>query len=148
MRPGFLLLTAVMLLAIGCSNESGEPSDTDSAPVRVEQSLSIREGGRLFAHYCSPCHGETGDGFGRYYAYDLKPRPADFTAPDFLKNRSDERLHLSISEGTVALGKSNMCPPWGNTFLDDEIGYLITYIKKLNRDANSEDTPGQTGDPG
>ncbi len=148
MRPCFLLLTAITSLAIGCSNEPGEPSDTDSALAIVEQSLSIREGGHLFAHYCSPCHGETGDGFGRYYAYELNPRPPDFTAPGFLENRSDERLHLSISEGTIALDKSNMCPPWGNTFLDDEIGYLTSYIKKLNRDTNPEDTPGQTGDPG
>ncbi|NTU54277.1 MAG: cytochrome c, partial [Chlorobiaceae bacterium] len=47
----------------------------------TEQELpfNLREGKRLYNHYCAICHGETGDGAGQYYGSGLTPAPANFT---------------------------------------------------------------------
>ena len=124
------VLIAVMWLTIisGCSQQH------ESQPELLQQypEYSIRKGMNLFSHYCSPCHGEAGDGFGQFFAYGLEPPPADFTAAEFLDERDDERLFLSISESSAAVGGSNLCPPWGNTLTDEEIKLLINRIKELN----------------
>lgn len=127
-----LVLTATLWLMItaGCS----QPHESQPELLQQYPEYSIRKGRDLFSHYCSPCHGETGDGFGQFFAYGLEPRPADFTAADFLDERDDERLFLSISESSAAVGGSNLCPPWGNTLTDEEIKLLINHIKELNAD--------------
>lgn len=92
---------------------------------------NLREGKRLFNHYCAICHGESGDGAGQYYGYGLSPSPANFTDKAFMKTMSDELMFKAISEGSAGVGKSNMCPPWGKTFDRDEIDCMIAHIKKL-----------------
>ena len=125
----------MIVIITGCTRE---PENHSNFPYH-KSDFSMREGRRLFIHYCSPCHGENGDGYGQYLAYGLEPQPADFTAIDFLQNRNDETLFLSISDGSAALGKSNLCPPWGNTFHQEEIEFLIYYIKILNKNDNVEE---------
>ena len=77
----------------------------------------------------------------------MEPVPPDFTSPDFLKNRSDKVLFLTISEGTISLGKSNLCPPWGKTFRQEEINFIVDYVKYLNEkskvDSNYIEPPGE-----
>jgi mono/diheme cytochrome c family protein len=123
-RHCFFIL-ALALAALNCSESHRPPSGESS---RTE-SFSVREGRRLYGHYCSPCHGESGDGFGKYFGYGQKTQPPDFTAPDFFHNRNDSLLILTISEGSVALGKSNLCPPWGKTMRREEIMFIVNYIK-------------------
>jgi mono/diheme cytochrome c family protein len=122
----------------GCSKpqskhaKSGKTDTADSTAAEgKEQELpfNLREGKRLFNHYCAICHGESGDGAGQYYGYGLSPSPANFTDKAFMKTLSDERLFKAISEGSAGVGKSNMCPPWGKTFDKDEIDCMITYIR-------------------
>jgi hypothetical protein len=126
-----IFITLILILLIGC--EKGSKYFSHNSNRR--NNFTFNEGKRLFEHYCAPCHGETGDGLGKYYAYGLEPQPPDFTDPEFLFNRNNELLYLNIQEGSVALGKSNLCPPWGYTFRLEEIECLVTYIKKINEDA-------------
>jgi mono/diheme cytochrome c family protein len=126
------LLVPVVVLMTACAGRNEEPV----ARTGEEISFSVREGDRLFSHYCAPCHGEPGDGFGRYYAFGLDPQPADFTAADFLAVRKDSLLSLAITESSAALGKSNLCPPWGNTLSSEEIEQLVSHIMRLNETAN------------
>ncbi|NTU52919.1 MAG: cytochrome c, partial [Chlorobiaceae bacterium] len=91
----------------------------------------LREGKRLYNHYCAICHGETGDGAGQYYGSGLTPAPANFTDKAFMKTLTDETMFKAISEGSAGVGKSNMCPPWGKSFDKDEIDCMITYIRTL-----------------
>jgi mono/diheme cytochrome c family protein len=93
--------------------------------------FNLREGKRLFNHYCAICHAESGDGTGQYFGYGLSPSPANFTDKTFMKTMSDERLFKAISEGSAGVGKSNMCPPWGKTFDKDEIECMIAHIRTL-----------------
>lgn len=131
----FLVVNLVLILMmIGCSSESQQYSKQ----IIRKESFSVRQGKRLFTHYCSPCHGEKGDGFGIYLSYELEPQPPDFTTPEFFQKRNDEMLIMSIKNGSIAIGKSNLCPPWGNTLNNVEIEYLVKFIKKINEEANAD----------
>ena len=128
----FIIILLLSLHLTGCKERS---ESHENNQVNIEN-FSVREGRRLFVHYCSPCHGESGDGFGQYFAYGLEPKPTDFTSPDFLIERSDKTLFLTISEGSISLGKSNLCPPWGKTIRKEEIIIIADYVKYLNEIAN------------
>lgn len=132
MKYMHIMIIAAILLLANCSNESGIQTETPRAKI----SFAVREGYRLFSHYCSPCHGENADGNGKYLGFDVKPTPPDITATDFLQNRSDSLLALVISKGSVALGKSNLCPAWGTIFHENDIEFLVVYIKNINERAN------------
>lgn len=97
--------------------------------IRESQSYTYKEGQRLYQHYCSVCHGITGDGMGRYFGYAVEPKPANFTDSTFMAGTSDEALFKSIHDGPQSIGKSNLCPPWGKTFHDEEIDFLVQYVK-------------------
>jgi mono/diheme cytochrome c family protein len=119
-----------LLWLIGCSTNpvrSGGESRADR--------FAVEEGGRLFGHYCAPCHGESGRGDGRYYASGLEPLPADLTNPELAKAQSDAALSQAISEGSAGRGKSNLCPGWGATLTPTEIAYLVRYIRHLQSES-------------
>lgn len=132
----FLIVTSLCVLFFSCSVET----EISKNNINNKDDFSTREGKRLFLHYCSPCHGENGDGFGKYFGYGLEPQPPDFTTKEFIENRNDEQLILTISEGSIAIGKSNLCPPWGYTFNIEEINFIINYIKKFNVKVNIENS--------
>lgn len=115
---------------IGCSTHAVR-SGTDAGG----DSFAIKEGGRLFGHYCSPCHGEHGQGDGRYYASGLAPLPTNLTDPEFTKANGDEDLTQAISEGSASRGKSNLCPAWGATLTPAEIACLVEYIRHLQHES-------------
>ena len=135
MKVLFLIIISLCVIFLSCTEEAEIPENNFSK----KDNFSTREGERLFLHYCSPCHGENGDGFGKFFGYGLEPQPPDFTTEKFIENRNDELLILAISEGSTAVGKSNLCPPWGNTFHQEEIEFLIDYIKILNKNENVEE---------
>jgi len=128
----FINLLFISLIFSGCQERSESHEDNHAQ----KEKFSFRDGRRLFMHYCSPCHGESGDGFGQYLAYGLEPKPPDFTSKDFLERRSDKVLFLTISEGSISQGKSNLCPPWGKTFRKEEIIIIADYVKYLNEIVN------------
>jgi mono/diheme cytochrome c family protein len=139
----FALLAAIpALMLVGCGKQpakgkaNAKSAGADSlatAEANANVPFEIKEGKRLFTHYCGVCHGESGDGTGQYYGSSLQPSPANFTDKAFMKTISDETLTKSITEGTSAIGKSNMCPPWGKTFESDEIECLVAYIKTFSK---------------
>lgn len=127
MKVLFLIIISLSIIFLSCSGETEIPKN-----IIKKDAFSTREGKRLFLHYCLPCHGENGDGFGKYFGFGLEPQPPNFTTKEFKENRNDEQLFLAISGGSKAVGKSNLCPPWGNTFHKEEINIIINYIKNLN----------------
>lgn len=91
----------------------------------------LTEGKALFMKHCAPCHGEGGQGDGQYVAMNLEPAPANLASADFQGKVSDKTIFQSIKSGTAKMGKSNLCPPWGHTLSDEEIGWLISFIRTL-----------------
>ena len=132
------LLSALSVLVIaGCGKQPAKSGKddakkntaaVDSAAVSAQKlPYALKEGKRLFTHYCAVCHGETGDGSGQYYG--LTPTPANFTDKAFMKTLPDEKLFKAIIEGSASVGKSNMCPPWGKSFHSEEIEFIVAYLK-------------------
>ncbi|MBI3951432.1 MAG: cytochrome c [Acidobacteria bacterium] len=130
-RKILCLLCCIPLLGLmSCSTNTVR----SGAESRADQ-FAIEEGGRLFGHYCAPCHGESGQGDGRYYASGLEPVPADLTGSELAKANSDENLVQDISQGSAGRGKSNLCPGWGATLPPTEITYLVRFIRHLQSES-------------
>ena len=97
-----------------------------------------------FQHYCAPCHGETARGDGRYFGFDLRPLPRDLTDAEYMDRKTDEELIASISGGTASIGKSNLCPPWGESLGRKRIEGLVRYLRGLSRTPSVQDTAEAT----
>ncbi len=76
-----------------------------------------------------PCHGAEGQGDGLYFTTNIQPTPPDFTDKQFMSSRTDEQLSGAIIESSAGAENRGVCPPWGNTFVKEEIGLLVTHIR-------------------
>ncbi len=75
----------------------------------------LAAGDRLYTKYCTICHGEGGDGAGKF-AYLMNPRPRDFRQGNFKLSTTqnliptDEDLVRTISRGMPG----SAMPPWAH----------------------------------
>ncbi|MCH7908022.1 MAG: cytochrome c [Candidatus Hydrogenedentes bacterium] len=81
-----------------------------------------------YQHYCAHCHGEDAKGGGRLWTSELSPTPTDLTATSL----DETALAKFIDEGSAAAGRSNLCPPWGNTISTPDITRLTRHLLSLN----------------
>jgi len=89
---------------------------------------SEAQGKHLFDNYCAPCHGDGGKGDGQN-ASNLNPPPPDLTTS---KNVLDPAYtRRVITEGSAAVGRSPLSPPWGRSLSLQEIEYLTLYCQVL-----------------
>jgi len=109
---------------------------SDSAVVDPSQTPTLLERGRqLFATQCAICHGETGDGAGKF-AYLMNPRPRNLKSGKFklatTENQvpSDEDLMRTISRGMPG----SAMPPWGHLPIAD-LQALVAFIRQIHADA-------------
>jgi mono/diheme cytochrome c family protein len=101
------------------------------APQATAGEISaLHEGEKLYAHYCSPCHGMNGDGKG-FNARNLDPRPANHADAEFMAKRTDKDLTDAISGGGRFVGKSSLMPPWGNTFSKAQIKGIVLHLRNV-----------------
>ena len=87
----------------------------------------------IFRHYCSTCHGETGAGDG-FNAFNVDPRPRDFSNPEFQKAKKDEDLADAIRRGGAGVGLSPLMPPWGHTLTPVQIDQVVRYLRTLGKE--------------
>ncbi len=156
---GWMCLVAVMIapcccfLAIASAGESGSApqanagSEIESADRRGAskdtriQAASTRDhdprltrGRALYAKYCTICHGDNGDGAGKF-AYLMNPRPRDFRQGDFklatTQNRIPTREDLVRTIGRGMPGSA--MPPWDHLPLAD-LQALATYVRQFYED--------------
>ncbi len=127
---GLLALTT----AAACRRPASvPPSDPMLDAIRAEErgtglTYAEGQGKHLFDHYCATCHGDGGKGDGQN-ASNLHPPPPDLTAS---KNLGDAaHLRRVIVEGSAAVGRSPLSPPWGRTLSAQEIEYLALYCQRL-----------------
>ena len=92
----------------------------------------LARGEELYAKYCTICHGENGDGAGKF-AYLMNPRPRDFKQGDFkiatTQNQipTDADLIRTISRGMPG----SAMPPWAHLPLAD-LQALAAYIRQIH----------------
>jgi hypothetical protein len=130
-------VVAVMLLLTlsGCRRTmppEGEPMADALRAEDREVGLTYSEtlGKPVFAQYCATCHGDTGKGDGEN-ASNLSPAPPDFSTS---KNMADAAyVRRVIVEGSAAVGRSPLSPPYGRTLSPQDIDYVIIYCRALAR---------------
>jgi DMSO reductase family type II enzyme heme b subunit len=111
------------------------PTNQPVAARGPVESPLIARGREIFARQCVICHGEQGDGAGKF-AYLMNPRPRNLQAGKFklasTQNQipSDEDLLRTITRGMPG---SSM-PPWGHLPVAD-LKALVAYVRQLHVDA-------------
>ncbi len=133
-----------LVLLAGCSTKNpgppklGAASDSlrspDSASTVAVASPEVvltyeqRQGKYLYREYCMVCHGEEGKGDG-FNAFNLDPRPRDFTDSTYMNALGDQQALATIMGGGRSVNKSPLMPPYRWTLKKDEIRYVVAYLK-------------------
>ncbi len=112
--------------------EEGEP-ESPSQPVL---SYTLRKGKQVYDRYCAVCHGAEGQGDG-FNAYNLNPRPRDFTEPGFLSALSDEWLLEVIRQGGRGVKRSVLMPSYENTLSEAQMRDVVDYLRYLSQSGAS-----------
>ncbi len=126
----FVIFLAAFFTTFGISCRNQPAGETESSEIKV--GFEIREGKRLFLHYCAPCHGENAQGSGRYFPSRINPQPPDLVGTDYLQKTDEDVVLKAIKFGSSALGKTNFSPPYGQTLRDEEINFIISFLSFLN----------------
>ena len=127
-----LALTTSVACRTGPRSQPGDPMLEAIRAEEREGNLTYVEsqGRHLFAHYCATCHGDDARGDGQN-ASNLNPAPPDMTIP---KSPPDPALiRRVIAEGSAAVGRSPLSPPWGHSLSRQEVDYLVAYCQAIGR---------------
>ncbi|MEK6799931.1 MAG: c-type cytochrome [Planctomycetota bacterium] len=114
------------------------------SPIGGDDSGRTR-GKELFTKQCVICHGENGDGAGKF-AYLMNPRPRNFQQGNFKLSTTqnqvptDEDLLRTISRGMPG----SAMPPWGHLPLSD-LQALSRYVRQIYIDAVKAKVAGEAG---
>jgi mono/diheme cytochrome c family protein len=125
----------LLLLSVACKKGPAPvPGEPLLSALRAEQggaplSFSESQGKRLFLQYCATCHGDEGRGDGQN-ASNLKPPPPDLTVS---RNVDTANLKRAIAEGSAAIGRTPLSPPWGRSLSGEQIDDLVAYCQSLIR---------------
>jgi len=139
-----MLSLPALVLAVGCRPAREErPANAVQEAFR-EDELTARQshGKRVFGQRCATCHGATGRGDGQN-AYNLHPPPPDFQ--ESLAALPVEDRRTVIEGGTVALGRSSLCPPWGRSLSGDEVEALLAYMEVMEQPTEEDEGGGTPG---
>ena len=128
------LVTALFLVTAGCHRQAPTPpADAALEALRAEEqtaglTYAESQGKQLFDQYCATCHGDGGKGDGQN-ASNLNPTVPDLTTS---RNLEDEAyVRRVIVEGSAAVGRSPLSPPWGRSLSPQEIEYVTVYCRAL-----------------
>jgi mono/diheme cytochrome c family protein len=128
------VVAAIFLVTAGCHRQApAPPADPALEALRAEEqtaglTYAEGQGKQLFDQYCATCHGDGGKGDGQN-ASNLNPPVPDLTAS---KNLADATyVRRVIAEGSAAVGRSPLSPPWGRSLSPQEIEYVTLYCRAL-----------------
>ena len=128
------LAAVLVVFAAACHRQAAAPpADATLEALRTEEqaaglSYAEGQGKQLFVQYCATCHGDGGKGDGQN-ASNLNPTVPDLTTS---KNLADATyVRRVIGEGSAAVGRSPLSPPWGRSLSPQQIEYLTQYCQSL-----------------
>lgn len=122
------------------ASQSGSILSPESTPAQL-----VVRGKELFAKQCAICHGDAGDGAGKF-AYLMNPRPRNLQQGNFklatTQNQfpSDDDLIRTISRGMPG----SAMPPWGHLPLSD-LRALSAYVRDVRANAVRESAGTMVG---
>jgi mono/diheme cytochrome c family protein len=96
--------------------------------IRTRFMLSARvetktPGSRIYADFCSVCHGDTGKG-AVWATEGLSPSPVDFTDKKIQASLSREHMINSVSYGKAETAMTG----WKSRLTDDQINTVVDYV--------------------
>ena len=129
-RGRALFLPALLVLAACGSEARPHPAHTDAGVVLPGGTLDRRAhlGQLIYARHCAICHGEGGAGDG-FNSYNLEPRPADLRG--IVDERGADHVRTVILDGSVAIGRSPLCPPRRHTLRREEPELVLAFLRTL-----------------
>jgi DMSO reductase family type II enzyme heme b subunit len=125
-------------LAAAVDSSKSVPSTTVPSPKPPAGDAALDRGAQLYTKYCAICHGEEGDGAGKF-AYLMNPRPRNFRQGNFklatTENQipSDDDLLQTISDGMPG----SAMPPWGHMPRSDLMA-LVRYVRQFHVDGTEQ----------
>jgi mono/diheme cytochrome c family protein len=130
--PAVAAFVTLVSLA-GCRRPSPPPGEPVIDALKAEErevGLTYAEslGRPAFAQYCATCHGDAGKGDGQN-ASNLTPPAPDFAASKTMADAAYVRR--VIVQGSAAVGRSPLSPPWGRTLTAQQVEYLVLYCQAL-----------------
>ncbi len=126
-----------LLCLLACSQRPARRKPAAVGAPPREASYELRLGKGIYGHYCQTCHGETGAGDG-FNAFNLDPRPRDFSDPVFQKQKSDADLADAVRRGGAGVGLSPLMPPWGHTLSARQVDEVVIYLRALRKKVGPE----------
>ncbi len=93
-------------------------------------------GRKLYAMYCTVCHGMKGDGQGQLAGL-LDPKPRNHTdgkgtrPGDGMNDRTDEQLFNAITKGGQGIKKSVNMPAWSHIISEENRWDLVAYLRTI-----------------
>ncbi len=102
---------------------------------QAEAKSDAKRGSRIYQQYCTPCHGQEGNGRGpRARNEALQPPPRDHTNGFYMNMQADVRFFKVIKLGGKANNLSHIMPQWQHILSDKNIFDIIAFIRTLAKD--------------
>lgn len=136
-----LTIAALLFFLLSCSKRESPRRDLVLETANNFEEIvdrSLAEGRKVFGKYCSVCHGLEGGGDG-FNAYNLDPRPANFTDSSYQARLDSTLIVETIAAGGGAMGLSSLMPAWGRTLSETDIKNACYYIMYLSRVGAEQD---------
>jgi mono/diheme cytochrome c family protein len=133
--PSILLAIALLSSLVSCSDQETTQRDLVLETANSFEEIAhpeLAEGKKVFGKYCSVCHGVEGKGDG-FNAFNLDPKPRDFSDPVYSSRVDSVRIVETISSGGSAMGLSPLMPAWGRTLSKKDIRNACYYVMYLSR---------------
>jgi cytochrome c5 len=143
MLKSFLLFTAVVLfLVASASAPARSPQESgQGTPAKKMSADALGKAKKVYNMDCALCHGATGDGKSDL-AKDMQLTLLDWTDPKSLTGKTDQQLFESIRKGS---GK--MPPEDESRAKNDEVKYLVMYIRTFAREGGAAPAAPATDQP-
>ena len=104
-------------------------------PLSLMAGADAARGKRIYQQYCTPCHGQKGNGRGpRAKNEALQPPPRNHTDGFYMNMQSDVRLFKVIKFGGKANNLSHIMPQWKHILKDKQIFSIVAFIRTLAKD--------------
>lgn len=120
-----------VLLLLGCSQQEPSYPQRQMPAGLLDEPKGLELAALQFHRNCAYCHGHSGEGRGERADFFDPPAP-DFFAEKY-RTIDPAYLFWRIAEGKTVepfQSRGSVMPAWGPHFSDDEIWYLVAYLRQ------------------